>query len=133
MTRALNDPAQSVHLREDWLARVRELADQIATWGDRQQWTVERFDHPIQERLLGSYSAPAVRVKLTGGEIEVIPVALQAGGADGRIDMKAYPTLSRVKLIGMPQGWQIMTDSNVPIRLPWSEETFVQLAHDLLA
>ena len=133
MTRALNDPAQSLHLREDWLARVRALEDQIAAWAVQQQWSVEQFDHPVQERLLGAYSAPAIRVRLTGGELEIIPVALNASGADGRVDVKAYPTLSRVKLIGTAQGWQIMTDSNVPIRLPWTEETFVQLAHDLLA
>lgn len=64
---------------------------------------------------------------------EPVMVALHVVGGDGRVDLEGYPTLSRVKLIGTPGGWTIMTDSNVPLRLPWNADTFRQLAEDLVA
>ena len=55
-------------------------------------------------------------------------------GGDGRVDVEVYPTLSRVRLDGADDGgWVIMTDSNVPLRLPWNGDTFRQLAQDLVA
>jgi hypothetical protein len=60
-------------------------------------------------------------------------VGLHIVGGDGRVDIEGYPTLNRVKLIGVPGGWTIMTDSNVPLRVPWNAETFHQLARDLVS
>jgi hypothetical protein len=65
--------------------------------------------------------------------IHVIPVAQHVVGADGRIDIEAFPALNRVKLIGRGEQWVIYTDSNIPLRQPWNAETFVQLAQDLTA
>ena len=61
------------------------------------------------------------------------PIALHIVGGDGRVDLEGYPTLSRVKLIGTGNAWTIMTDSNVPLRLPWKAGTFKQLGEDLTA
>jgi hypothetical protein len=87
----------------------------------------------VGEKLLGSYEVATLRVRLAGGELAIDPIALYVSGGDGRIDLEAFPTLSRVKFMGRPEGWQIVTDSNVPLRVPWTAESFVQLAHDLLS
>jgi hypothetical protein len=132
MTQSIDDPALRQQQRDQWIARVEALVTQIAEWSVAEGWTVERGQKTLREKLLGSYEAPRLQIKLPGGELLLEPIALQAGGGDGRVDLEAFPTLSRVKLIGGPE-WRIITDSNVPLRLPWNRETYAQLAHDLLS
>jgi len=132
MPQALNSPAQLDVRRHDWIARVGRLVAEIAEWSKAEGWEVEHHPKTIREELLGQYEVPALAIRLPAGEITVNPIALHVIGADGRIDLEALPTLSRVKLLGVPAGWQVMTDSNVPLRDAWNQETFVRLVHDLL-
>jgi hypothetical protein len=119
--------------RENWVLRTRSLADQVSQWCQAEGWKVEEEEKTIQEDLLGTYHAPTLRIHVPGGELLLNPIALHVVGGNGRVDLEAFPTLARVKLIGIPDGWRIMTDSNVPIRQPWNQKNFVQLAHDLLS
>lgn len=124
--------------RADWTGRVAALVEQVAGWSRQVGWAVEVGQTSLDERLLGAYDVPMVRVSLPPGDLPeravlVVPVGLHVVGGDGRVDVEGYPTLSRVKLIGVPAGWAIVTDSNVPLRLPWNAETFRQLAQDLVA
>jgi hypothetical protein len=119
--------------RQQWVGRVTALADQVEGWARDQGWVVEREEKTIREDELGEYTVPALRIGLEGGEIHLIPIALHVIGADGRVDLRAYPTLSRVKLVGEKGAWQIMTDSNVPLRVPWDPPHFAQLVRDLLS
>jgi hypothetical protein len=124
--------------RDEWVRRVGALVDQIRQWSEAVGWRVELGREAIDERLLGAYEAPAARVSLPPGDLPeravlVVPIALDVVGGDGRVDLEGYPTLSRVKLIGGDEGWTIITDSNVPLRLPWNAATFTQLAQDLVA
>ena len=107
-------------------------------WSQAAGWAVEVERTAIEERLYGRYEASAARVQLPKGDLPeravlIMPVALEVKGGDGRVDLEGYPTLSRVMLLGDDGGWIIMTDSNVPLRLPWNEGTFRQLAQDLVA
>ena len=119
--------------REAWITRVRALADQIKGWSQSQGWSVEGELKTVHEDLLGEYSISALRITTPIGTLHFNPIALHVAGADGRIDLEAFPTLSRVKLLGANGGWKVMTDSNVPLREPWNEKTFVQLASDLMS
>jgi len=123
-----------LHQRRDaWIARVRQAFAEIAEWARAEGWQVNEDQKTIQERIIGSYQVPVLAIHLPGGDIEIDPVGFHVMGAEGRIDVRGFPTLSRVSLIGSSNAWTIMTDSNVPIRQPWNHQTFVQLAHDLLA
>jgi len=145
MTRAFSKspPAPDPTLlakRDEWVRRVGLLVEQIRQWSTEAGWQVEIGSETIDEHRLGQYEAPAARVSLPKGDLPeravfVVPIAMRiGGGADGRVDLEGYPTLSRVKLLGEPgDGWTIMTDSNVPLRQPWTAETFRQLAQDLAA
>ncbi len=132
MTQAINNPAHWDQRRQEWVARVEGLISQIADWAQAEGWPVERGQKTIHEKA-HSYEVPTLRIQMNGGEVSVNPVGLHVIGAEGRVDLRAMPTLSRVKLVGDGQEWKIITDSNVPIRAPWNRETFVQLAHDLIA
>lgn len=131
MTTDVQDEQQHSR-RADWLARVETVLEDVQRWSAEQNWSTHRADKTIREDRLGTYLAPTLRIRVPDGEIQVDPVALQVVGADGRIDLEAWPSLNRVKLIGRNGHWEIMTDSNVPLRQPWNHDTFVQLVHDLL-
>lgn len=134
MTQAINDALQLENRRHAWTTRVDALINQIAEWATAQNWAVARDQKTLRERQLGGdYVVPVLRVRLPVGELNVIPVGLHVIGANGRIDIEAFPTLNRVKLVGVSDGWEIYTDSNIPLRQPWNAQTFTQLAQDLLA
>jgi hypothetical protein len=145
MTRAFNNPVAADLTpalrarRDDWINRVRALVEQLVAWAEALGWQVERTEEQLREKLLGTYSVPGARIKLPGPRerperaLLVTPIALHVVGGDGRVDLEGYPTLSRVKLIGVSEGWKIMTDSNVPLRIPWDRDAFRQLAEDLVA
>jgi hypothetical protein len=124
--------AVKTRLRDEWIARVDALADQVQRWCQAEGWAVARQMKTIREREIGVYDAPELRILVDDGEIHLSPIALEVLGSKWRVDLKGYPTLSRVKLLPAEEGWTIMTDSNVPLRRPWDSKTFVELGHDLL-
>lgn len=130
MTKVADSNAQR---RQEWVARVNALADQVQQWCEAEGWGVEREEKPIREKAFGQYVVPLLRITAPGGELHLNPIALHVIGGDGRVDLEAFPTLSRIKLVGENGHWKIMTDSNVPLRRPWDPQTFVELAHDLLS
>jgi hypothetical protein len=122
-----------VQRRDDWIERTQHLVNDIVEWSESQDWEVNIDTKTIHEELLGEYEVPVASVHVPGGQLQVQPVALHVIGADGRVDLEAYPTLNRVKLVGHEDGWQIYTDSNIPLHAEWKQETFIQLAQELLA
>ena len=135
MTRAL-DQTNSLawqKRQQRWLDHVNALSAQVAEWSSAEKWEVERDRKSIREKAVGEYEVPVLRIRHPEGELLLEPIGLVAAGAEGRVDLEAFPTLSRVKFLGGEHGWTIMTDSNVPLRVPWTREAFVQLAGDLLS
>jgi hypothetical protein len=134
MSQAINNPASVEQEKQDWIKRVEQLARQVSGWARDAGWEVHGATKTIQERTLGEYAVPHLTIKRDGGELFLDPIARHTLNrrSQGRVDLGAYPTLSRVMLLGSDEGWTIMTDSNVPLREPWSPETFRRLADDLL-
>jgi hypothetical protein len=119
--------------REDWIARVSALANQVSRWSEAEGWAVERHERTITERPRGTYVLPELSVRLTGGEVLLVPVGLDVAGGNGRVDLEAVPTLARIKIMDTDQGWALYADTNVPLRMKWNRQNFVRLAHDLLS
>jgi hypothetical protein len=124
--------AQISARRQAWIDRVADLVNQVAGWAEAEGWDVERHEKEISERYFGRYAVAALVIRLPLGDIQINPIGLHVVGGEGRVDLEAVPTLSRVRLAPRSEGWEIWTDSNVPLRVPWVKESFVQLAHDLL-
>jgi hypothetical protein len=61
-------------------------------------------------------------------------IARNVRGSDGRVDLYAYPTLFRVRLLYYEsnQTWIVRTDLGLDWPHPWSEETFVELVNGLI-
>ena len=119
--------------RDEWISRVTDLTHQIAQWSKANGWTVKKQIKNIPEKTVGDFKLPALEFHTKHGDILVTPITfLYANG--GRVEVQSCPTLNRVKLCFVDKdNWQIVTDSNVPLRVPWNAETFTQLADDLLA
>jgi len=122
-----------VQLQNRWVEAVRELVRQIQSWAKDKGWPAQQAEETITEDPLGTYSVPALVVEFPAGRLQVRPIGCNIIGAEGRVDLEAYPTLNRIKLLRHDDGWVMVTDSNVPLRLPWNADTFAQLAQDLLA
>ncbi len=131
-------PAQTPARRTDddiaaWASKVGHVADQVEAWAAGQGWATHRSDKRVEEAGSGVHTFPFVRVRTPLGELHVNPIGLDILGGRARVDLEGWPTLNRVRLVGRDDGWQILTDSNVPLRVPWDLEAFLRLAGDLLS
>jgi hypothetical protein len=104
---------------------------EIEEWALAEDWSVQRRRKRLTERSTGAYSVPSLHIRTGDGELFVMPVALNVVGAGGRVDLEAWPSLNRVRLIPDGDDWQIMTDSNVQLRGQWNKKSFVKLVRDL--
>jgi len=119
--------------RDEWIETVRSFCEETAEWSRAQGWEVAWKDAEVTEALLGTYNVPLLIIQTKRGAVMLEPVARCVMGANGRIDLYAYPTLYRVMLLRSARDgrWLIRTDSGIFIKQPWNEETFVSLANDL--
>jgi hypothetical protein len=131
MTQTLQEPVDQA-LRDRWIRRVTELAAEISEWASAEGWQVERTVKTLREKRLGEYEVPRLQITMPEGILLFEPIALNVWNGRGRVDLEGSHTLSRVKLLG-GDAWEIMTDSNVPLRVPWTRQSFAQLAHDLVS
>jgi hypothetical protein len=119
---------------DDWLDSMSRLVKEVTTWAELRGWSIHQDQKQIREADLGIYQVPWLRISTPDGEIHLEPIARYVTGeAEGRVDLQAWPSLNRVMLLRSPSGWIIMTDSGVPIREQWNEQTFARLAKDLLS
>ncbi len=127
---------EAVAIRTEWQRVLHQLVDQIRSWVELEEgWKItdlhqaEIFEYPF-----GVYSVPILTFKTPEGRVIVEPAARNLGGK-GVVEMYVLPTLRRVKMLHNIAGveWQILTDSGISLRQPWSRETFVQVVSDMLA
>lgn len=131
MIATMTNPEIHESRRQLWLGWVDQLIQETKTWAEQEGWSVYLDSKTITEERLGTYPAPVLRIRTAQGELRVEPIALYLVGGEGRVDLEAWPSLNRVRLIRNKEQWEIITDSNVPLRQPWNRNTFVQLAKDL--
>ena len=113
--------------------RLAPLMASIGQWAAEQGWPVSDQPREISERVLGTYRVTGLRVRTPSGDLLVEPIARHVIGGDGRVDLTAWPSLNRVKLVGHDGGWRVFTDSNLAWPKPWCKDTFLELARGLAA
>lgn len=85
------------------------LADDVQTWADQEAsargWRVEREEKELAEEVVGwAYRVPVVTIHAPQGRLILEPVARGMVGAQGRVDLYAWPSLFRVMLLHKPRG-----------------------------
>lgn len=128
-------PKINVTLRDEWLGAIETLLRQISAWtAGEDAWEIERGEtEPILEKSLGTYVPPMLTIHTPNGEVRVEPIARNAPGS-GIVEMYAWPTLRRVRLIheGKSETWKVLTDSGIYLRQAWDKDNFRTLVTDLI-
>jgi hypothetical protein len=134
-------------ITDEWTGLVNALAEQISTWASEEAWSVEKDQKQVDEGPFGVYKVPVLTLevpdrrrfnsrwfRLPGGRLILEPIARNFPG-NGIVELYAYPTLYRVRLILRSEAasWEVLTDSGIPLHQEWNKENFVTLANDLLA
>lgn len=129
--------------RVNWERNTSLLAEEVQTWAEQEAaargWRVEREEKELAEEVVGgAYHVPVVTIYAPQGRLVLEPIARGVLGAQGRVDLYAWPSLFRVMLLHKPRGkdaglkWVVRTESGVDWPLPWGRETFLTLAEGLL-
>ena len=129
--------------RSNWERNTMLLADDVQAWAAPEAaargWHVERAEKELAEEVVGgAYRVPVVTVHAPQGRLILEPVARGVLGAQGRVDLYAWPSLFRVMLLHKPVGkdrglaWVVRTESGIDWPQLWGRETFLTLAEGLL-
>jgi hypothetical protein len=74
-----------------WVDRLGMLVDQVEGWARKSGWRTRRIAKTLNERRLGTYSAPVLLMEKDTVEVVLNPVARFVPGADGAVDLYAAP------------------------------------------
>ena len=124
--------AVNVTKRDQWVADVGRLMDEIAAWAARGGWDVHPTTVEREESELGPYDAAALTLGRPGDRLYAVPVARNVAGAEGRVHLEAFPGLTRLALIRRGGEWRLRTEEGVDWPKAWSQQSLVE-ALDLLA
>lgn len=116
----------------DWRKLVEHTLKNVSQWAGAEQWVVVKHEKEISEQATGCYVVPVLTIELPSGRLHVEPIARYVAGADGRIDLLAYPVLNRVSLLRRSGKWVVRTDSGVDYPAEWNRSTFVKIAKELV-
>ena len=120
-TTTINNKDLAIDL-DNWLVRLNDLANQVAGWVEAEpDWSVEWGKTVITEDEVGTYTAPTLTIFTVGGRAVLEPIALLGFGVRGIVELYAWPTLRRVRLLIRDDvaKWEVMTDSGIKLRQPW--------------
>ncbi len=114
--------------KKAWCSLVADLIDEVQAWAEEKNWPVTRHDRQIEEEHLGSYVVPELMVKTPQqGHLVIEPVGTDIIGAEGRVDISAFPSLNRMLLIRQKNRWKLKTDAGIDWPQPWGQDTFYAL------
>jgi hypothetical protein len=134
MRRPKLKPPEAARRRDEWLGAIDNLRQQVQSWAEQQGWTVHPSEREIEEYDLGIYKVPILEIETPRGEVLLEPRGQDTWGGWGRVDLSAYPTLYRVRLLWKPgRDWVVRTDSGLDWPHPWGQATFVELTEGLVA
>lgn len=127
------DPGTRGKVLQEWQGDLEALLEDVTIWSKAQPgWSVKRSSTAIEEEGLGRYEAPVITVETGNGRLVVEPMARIVGGI-GTVEISAWPSLYRVRLLRRTGTWVALTDSGITLNEPWNEQTFVRIARDLIA
>jgi hypothetical protein len=133
---ANSSPSPAAAAFAAWQHKVTKLTDDIKSWARQEQWPVREQQQVVSGDGVPPYPVTILRLELPEGEVILEPVSMNVPGWHGRIDLYAWPSLNRVRLLasnGDAAEWVVYTESNVKYGKPWSRDTFIELARELAA
>lgn len=117
-----------------WEEILQRLAGQVTGWAQEEGWTTQKTEAQVLE---GYPYPPMLVIESPKGRLK-LELPPQESGPESdwmpRPKLYAWPGLYRVwlKYRGEEAGWEIWTDSGIPLHEDWNGKTFTTLAHDLM-
>ena len=120
-------------MRDEWVASVEQLVGDAEVWAQKHDWAVRREAKTLREDRLGQYTVPRLLIHATAGRLLLDPVARYVPGAMGVVDLYVLPSYDAAMISRTDDGWRLHPIGADDEPQPWSEETFVHTALQLLA
>lgn len=78
-------------MREEWIARLTDLIQQVQQWAQAIGWSTKRIEIQRDDSQIGRYKAPALLMQDESIRILLEPIARSAPGAQGVVDLYLMP------------------------------------------
>lgn len=117
--------------RDRWLADIRHLFNNIQKWSKEEGWPTQEQEKLLSEDYIGDYAAPTLFIQMPCGRIHIDPVGVNIIGGEGRVDILAFPGMTRMLLIRYGSGWRLKTDTRIDWPTPWGKAAFIDVAKAL--
>ncbi len=129
-------PTEAQEAIAEWQSAVLAMFQQVEQWINeaRPEWQIEFSSDTVTEESSGRYTISVLEIAAPNGRLILEPVGRDVYGANGRIDLYAYPSLYRVMLLrSYADGkWVMRTGSGIDWPQPWGKEGFLAVADRLL-
>lgn len=126
-------PERAANERDNWVAQLEQLVADAEAWSEEQDWLVERERKPISESLLGTYTAPALKIRRSDAVLLLEPFARDVVGAFGCVDFSVFPSFERVMVVLTSRGWKFAAPEKKGFQGAWSKRNFLRIADELAA
>ncbi len=133
---------EAEQLKNDWLSRLSVLINDVRTWAENLQWSTRQIEKTLEDTELGRHKVPGLLLQKDTTRILLEPIARQAPGADGVVDLYLLPAYDDIaSLYPQDDGWQLHymlpSQESVPtIReaesKPLSQTTFEEVVEEML-
>ena len=117
------DESRISELVQEWLHALNRLMNEVSGWiQGLPGWSSKASAKEVSEEILGTYLAPVLTIDTPEGRIILEPMARLMFGGRGTVEMYAWPTLYRARLIRRVEveDWAILTDSGIKLKQPWN-------------
>jgi hypothetical protein len=91
MTRAKAPKLNTNKIRKEWLHRLTTLVDSVENWTKELGWSTRRIEKEMQDSQIGKYQAPALLLQEGTTRMLLEPIAHDAPGAEGVVDLYLLP------------------------------------------
>jgi hypothetical protein len=113
--------------RDEWVAAIDGLFAEVEAWAKKEEWLVQRTRKTVDEDRLGSYEVPVLTLQTSAGPLILEPIARYIIGAEGRIDLCAFPSFESAIIVRTDGHWRFASVPPSSDR-PWSKEAFLEIA-----
>jgi hypothetical protein len=87
-----NITRQRLAARHAWLERLRKLLLTVKEWAEELGWATRIIDKKMEDAEVGNYKAPALLLQQGAVRLFLEPVARDAPGTDGAVDLCLMPS-----------------------------------------
>ncbi|MGC8642269.1 MAG: hypothetical protein ACP5XB_20600 [Isosphaeraceae bacterium] len=77
--------------RYEWLDRLQDLVARVKEWADELDWATRVVDKELEDPEIGNHKAPGLLLQLETVRLFLEPVARDAPGVEGIVDLYRMP------------------------------------------